>query len=106
MCNDGLLQPIHSKCIVLSFGVNTNDNFENEINEKLNCLVHSFDPFIEPPRIATIRAQDSALKDAVTVRIKENWHFHKMGITNGERIRDVRKQGWLDTVISEYFFSI
>ncbi len=96
MCNDGNLKPIHSNCIVLSFGVNTNDNFESEINKNLNCLIHSFDPFIEPPRIAELRRQKSKESD-VTVQVNDNWFFHSMGITNTERIRDKNKKGWLDT---------
>ena len=97
VCNDGNLKPINSDCIVLSFGVNTNDAFEKDISEKLDCLVHSFDPFIQPPRVEQIKQARPHMKKNVTIEIKPNWFFHSIGITNGERIRDRHTIGWLDT---------
>jgi hypothetical protein len=97
MCEDGDLKPKHSNCIVLSFGIYNNDMFDEAVNSLLNCVVHSMDPFNEPNRVSEIRDSNSSLKDLVTIKINENWKFHSLGITNGERIRDVKKKGWLDT---------
>lgn len=55
------------------------------------------DPFNEPPRVQNLRNSMPELKKAVTLEIRKNWKYHSLGITNAERIRDVKKIGWLDT---------
>ena len=82
---------------MLSFGVNTYDNFEESIQSNLNCVIHSFDPFIEPSRVSSLRNENQAFQNTVTVQITPKWFFHSLGITNKERVQNFKKIGWLDT---------
>jgi hypothetical protein len=97
VCNDHSLNLIKSSCVVLSFGVNTNDAFDEDVNLKLDCHVHSFDPYVQPPRVDLIKKINADLVNKVTIKIKHNWFFHSIGITNGERVRKKNEIGWLDT---------
>ncbi len=85
-----------SDCIVLSFGVNNNDNFEREITEKLDCTVHMFDPFIEPLDVKIIRQRNKINENKISIKMIEEkkWYFHSIGITNKERIKNENKIGW------------
>ena len=96
-CEDGNLKLKHSDCIVLSFGIYNNDMFDESVNHKKNCIVHSMDPFNEPSRVTELRTLNPSKAKAVKIEINEKWTFHSLGITNEERIRDVNKTGWLDT---------
>jgi hypothetical protein len=98
VCLDGRLRPLVNECTILSFGINKNDRFDQEINERLNCETHSFDPFEEPMRVLEMRSRNGAeLKEKVTLKLNTNWFFHSIGITNNARRRNVNKIGWLDT---------
>ena len=96
-CEDGNLKLKHSDCVVLSFGIYNNDMFDESVNQEMNCTVHSMDPFNEPSRVVELRADNPSKAKAVKIEINKKWTFHSLGITNGERIRDVNKTGWLDT---------
>ena len=97
LCEDGRLKLKKSNCIVLSFGINKNDKFDEAVNNELNCVTHSFDPFIEPSRVIKIRRKSDTLKNAVSISINHRWKFHSLGITNYNGISNINRQGWLDT---------
>lgn len=78
--------------------MNRNDNFERDIRTRLDCLVHSFDPFVEPMQVALIRNQfnNPMLKNSTTIRIDAKWFFHAIGLTS--RDKTTRSSTlWLDT---------
>jgi hypothetical protein len=97
LCEDGRLKLKKSNCIVLSFGINKYDSFDEAINSELNCITHSMDPFIEPNRVIQIRSKSEMLNKSVSITIKRRWKFHSLGITNTHGIINVNKKGWLDT---------
>lgn len=84
----------HSNCLVLSFGVNRNDRFEEDIRNRLNCVVHSFDPFSEPTKVTLIR---NGRKNLTTIEIDpQRWYFHSIGITSSRK-KTANKQPKLET---------
>ena len=75
-------------CKVLSFGINTDPSFDKVMNEKYQCLVHSFDPFIEDDSFKKIRISKPELENAVSLNVNKNWVFHKIGIVGITEIRE------------------
>lgn len=80
ICHDDHIAPIENDCIVLSFGVNTDDSFDEEINRLKNCFVYSFDPYIEPNRVSIIRNLTD--NNEIEVKINDKWTFFSAGITD------------------------
>ena len=97
VCQDGIFKPKQHDCIVLSFGINIDDRFDEFVTQELKCVVHSFDPFTEPDRVKKLRDSKAALKNAVTLDINSGWKFHSIGITSENRRTKMNKIGWLDT---------
>ncbi len=97
VCEDIPFKPKKSDCIVLSFGIADNDQFDESINRDMDCLVHSFDPNDEPRKVREIRNSQDKYRDSVTVSINNNWIFHRIGITSAEKRQKENKIGWLDS---------
>ena len=95
ICNDNRVKPIKDDCILLSFGSNRRVEFDEFINKELGCIVHSFDPFIEPPIVDSIRSSNLKLKESVTVPINDKWFFHSLGIS--DHSENQNKIKWIDT---------
>ena len=69
--------------------------FDEAINKQLGCIVHSFDPFIEPEIVQKVRNSKLSFKDSVTVPLNKKWFFHGIGITDHkEFINEIK---WMDT---------
>lgn len=87
VCNDNPLGLIHSHCTVLSFGVNRNDRFEEDIHKRLNCVIHSFDPFVEPMRVTKIRNDiNTTFKNSTSVKVANQWFFHSLGLSSQKKV--------------------
>ena len=95
VCNDGRLKPQINSCVLLSFGSARQVQFDEYINKELGCIVHSFDPFIEPFNVEGIRSSKSNFKDSITVPINDKWFFHSLGISDHQE--NPNKKKWLDT---------
>lgn len=80
VCFDNQLAPVNNSCNVLSLGINTDFSFDEEMNIKYGCMVHSFDPIIEAPFFKYIRETKKQFKPVVEVNDK--WKFYKVGISN------------------------
>ena len=87
--------PIKDDCILLSFGSHLSVQFDEFINRELSCLVHSFDPFIEPPIVNSKRMSNLEFKESVTVPINNKWFFHSLGIS--DHSENQNKMKWIDT---------
>jgi hypothetical protein len=79
-CFDESLNPATNPCLVYSFGINTDESFDLEINQKYGCHVHSFDPFIEAVRFKQIRDADPKLNQAFEIRVNDKWSFYRLGL--------------------------
>lgn len=88
----------------MSFGVNRNDRFEEDIFNRLNCHVHSFDPLVEPLRVSLIR--NSELMSSTTfrrnnstsVKINDRWTFHAIGLSSQRKASKASNGLWLDSL--------
>ena len=79
--DDGFRLELNS-CNILSFGINTDYQFDQEANQKYGCTVHSFDPFVEDRMFARKRIEQfGSQAQPRTVQVNEKWKFHRMGIT-------------------------
>jgi hypothetical protein len=97
ICNDGNLKIEKSKCVVLSFGINTDDSFDHDVFKRLDCTIHGFDPFIEPPSVEAIRNTSETLKNAVSLNMGGKWMFHSIGISDKADVKNQGQKGWIDT---------
>lgn len=50
------------------------------MNEEYQCLVHSFDPFVEADGFKALRATRPESEKAVSLNVNSKWVFHKLGI--------------------------
>lgn len=99
ICFDKNLAPITNSCRVLSFGINTDESFDYEINRDYGCEVHSFDPFIESKRFTEIRSFDPKLADAYRIPVNQKWTFYRIGVTgSAKNVINKNKIGWIDTL--------
>jgi hypothetical protein len=97
VCLDKRIQPNYKNCNVLSFGINTDESFDNEINKKFQCNVHSFDPFIEADRFKKIR--NSNKKTDFMLKINDKWIFYRIGLTGSiENVKNKNQIGWIATL--------
>lgn len=82
VCFDDDLAPRPNQCRVLSFGVNNDHTFDQEMIDKYGCEVHSFDPIVEAALFASVRAQKPALANAPILPVNNKWKFYKLGVSN------------------------
>jgi hypothetical protein len=80
VCFDEFVKPTPNACLVFSFGINTDESFDLEMNHKYGCNVYSFDPAIEAARFAAIRISDQKLSQAVEIKVNDKWSFYRIGI--------------------------
>ena len=97
VCEDPQFKPKKSNCVVLSFGIADNDQFDESINRDMDCLVHSFDPNDEPQKVRRLRQNEDKYRNSVTLPINKNWIFHRIGITSEEKRAKENEIGWLDS---------
>ena len=94
ICLDKNFELVKKRCNVLSFGINTDYSFDMEMQNKYNCRVDSFDPFIEADIFRKRINAYLALANAKTLPINENWSFHRIGIVGAiERVKDTNSIG-------------
>jgi hypothetical protein len=87
VCMDEKFTPVKDACTVLSFGINQDYYFDQEMNSQYGCLVHSFDPFIEADFFANLKNSKNS-GDQPTLKVNEKWYFHRLGLT-GETKKDL-----------------
>ena len=80
VCYDFGLAPNENECNILSFGINTDDSFDVEMNEKYGCNLFSFDPIIENDRFAKIRNANQSLFNSFTLKVNSKWNFYRIGV--------------------------
>ena len=99
VCFDRSLAPMANKCNVLSFGINTDESFDFEMNRDYGCIVHSFDPFIESGRFTQIRNKNQSLKNSFLIPVNDKWKFYRIGVT-GSNANVINKNqiGWIETL--------
>ena len=85
VCFDGNLAPIKNDCNILSFGINTDESFDYEMNKDYGCSVHSFDPFIEAVRFTNIRQSKKELQQSLKIDVNNKWKFYSLGITGSKK---------------------
>lgn len=99
VCFDRSVAPVTNDCIVLSFGISTDESFDDEMNTNYGCSVHSFDPFIESNRFQQIRNSNPSLKDSYLIEVNKKWKYYKIGVTGSKyNIKNQNKIGWIDTL--------
>ena len=98
LCFDKGLAPLRDACTVISLGVNTDESFDVAMNTDFGCRVESFDPFIEAERFTRLRNADTSLANAVTLKVNDKWHFHRIGVTEHSQMIDAGKIGELTTL--------
>jgi hypothetical protein len=86
---DKQFELVKNKCLVFSFGINKDDSFDLEINQKYGCSIYSFDPFVEVDRFAAIRRSNPALSKAVKLEANSKWAFYRLGITGNKKEKDL-----------------
>ena len=98
-CLDGKLAIEENKCNVLSFGINVDESFDDDVDSIYKCRVESFDPFTESPRFKAIRARDPSLKNELSMKIRNKWTYHKIGLVGTEKETKNKGQvGWMATI--------
>jgi len=106
VCLDGKLDIKPNQCNILSFGINVDESFDEDVNSIYKCKIESFDPFTESPRFQEIRAKDPNLKNVVSMTVKDKWTYHKIGLvgTKNETKNVPKEPGWMATLedILEY----
>ena len=85
LCFDESLAPNKNRCNVLSFGVNTDESFDLEMNEKHGCNVYSFDPLIECERFSKIRKSHPSLTNSYKLKINDKWKFYRIGLVGSNK---------------------
>ena len=95
MCHDDGVAPRKDKCLVLSFGSHGDVVFDEFINKKLGCIVHSFDHYMEPTIVGQIRNSRPDQKERITISLNDKWFYHSLGIY--DRQMNFNKKGWVDT---------
>jgi hypothetical protein len=97
VCFDKGLSPVQDKCNIISFGINTDESFDRDMNTNYGCRVESFDPYIENKVFRAIRNKDDSLRNRVTLGVNKKWRFHRIGVVGNNSIQNVNKIGWLTT---------
>ncbi|XP_050707413.1 probable methyltransferase-like protein 24 isoform X1 [Eriocheir sinensis] len=69
VCMDNRFNITPGRCLALSFGIADDFSFDDDMDKRFNCTVHSFDPTIRTP----------------THRRSANVMFHNLGIANSDR---------------------
>ena len=83
VCMDDGFRLALNSCNILSFGINTDYQFDLEANQKYGCTVHSFDPFVEDRMFARKRIEQfGSQAQPRTIQVDEKWKFHRIGITD------------------------
>jgi hypothetical protein len=98
-CLDGKLGMKLNDCNILSFGINVDESFDEDLNSFYKCKIESFDPFTESDRFQAIRARNADLKNAVSMVVKDKWSYHKIGLVgNQNEVKNAGKPGWMATL--------
>ena len=98
-CLDDKLDIKPNECTVLSFGINVDESFDDDLDSMYKCRIESFDPFTESPRFQAIRAKDPTLKNEVSMKIRNKWTYHKIGLVGTKNeAKDKGKPGWMATI--------
>ena len=99
LCFDEGVAPRDNDCNVLSFGVNVDDSFDEEMFNLKKCSVHSFDPFSVPPRIGSILKTFDSFSGTLSFKLNEKWFFHNIGIIGkNSQKRNINSKSWLATL--------
>ena len=67
-CLDGKFDIKENKCNVLSFGINVDESFDDDVDSVYKCRIESFDPLTESPRFKTKRAKYPKFKKPFMLR--------------------------------------
>ena len=97
VCFDPGFAPLNNSCTVLSFGVNTDESFDKQMNAEYGCRVESFDPYVENPFFEEIRKRNASLQGAVTLHVNSKWRFHRIGISNAAKSSNENRIGRMAT---------
>jgi hypothetical protein len=97
VCFDYKLALKENNCKILSFGINNDYTFDEQLNKEFKCQVESFDPFIEANIFKDLREKSSSLKNEVSLKVNEMplWRFHRIGIVGPESTKNKNQIGWL-----------
>jgi len=99
VCLDGKLDMKPNECKIISFGINVDESFDDDADSIYKCRVESFDPFTESPRFQAIRAKDPSLKNEVSMKIRNKWTYHKIGLVGTKKeVKDKGQVGWMATI--------
>lgn len=80
VCFDNKFELKKADCNILSFGINRDYSFDQDLRQVYNCTVHSFDPFIEADIFKKVRESDQSLKESLVLKVDRKWTFYKIGI--------------------------
>lgn len=96
ICMDEFLKPEYNNCTVLSFGINLDYSFDQEIYDRFKCRIESFDPFIEADLFKNIRSSDPSYYKAYQLKVNEKWTFHRIGLV-GDVLEEkyANRVGWM-----------
>ena len=99
VCFDNKIAPIINKCTILSFGINVDYTFDQELNRQYKCQVESFDPFFEANLFSEMRSKSDSLKMSPSLVVNANplWRFHRIGVVGPELVKNMNQIGWLAT---------
>ena len=99
ICFDKKLELIAKNCRILSFGINHDYTFDEQMNNDFKCQVESFDPFVEANMFRDIRNRSPMLENAKSITVNEYpvWRFHRIGIIGSELIEIKKQVGWFAT---------
>jgi hypothetical protein len=99
VCLDKLIAPRKNDCNVLSFGINTDESFDYEMNNDFKCNVYSFDPIVEADRFQQIRNSNKNLKNSIMIPVNDKWKFYRIGVTGSkDNVRNKNELGWIETL--------
>ena len=104
LCIDYKIAPSLNGCNVLSINMNSDENFDKEMNSYYGCNVETIDPFIDYEILSSIRENNQILKDKINIHLNYNWRFQRTNVVSSNLLeingRKHKKDGLLRKIIS------
>ena len=99
VCLDDHLNLQINNCNVLSFGINNDYTFDQEISIKYGCNIQSFDPFVEATLFKSIRASNPSFSESFSLPVTKKWTFNRIGIVGDQKqVKFKNRIGWMATL--------
>jgi hypothetical protein len=80
LCMDEGVRPEKNQCTVLSFGINWDESFDVEMDDKYGCQVHSFDPNVGREQFKNGRRLQKYNELSRVIDVNNKRHLYNIGL--------------------------